>query len=154
MRTLYSLMENPFRTPLYSIEKLAVKGLESDQVITTIIGWPQNSAISGRLQESHRFRATLGRDSGTVGVNQTYRCKSAVTEIVRSKTQTFAKSFAPLRQQQKIWRKNIFISQFGAGWCVNGHSASTCCGLHTGCSPWSGQTFARFATTTPVARRE
>src|SRR5437762_3618104 len=116
MRTLYSLMENPFRTPLYSIEKLAVKGLESDQVITTIIRWPQNSAISSSLQEPYRFREILGRDSRTVGVNQTHRCKSAVKQIVSSKTKTFAKSFAPLRQQQKIWRKNIFISQFGAGW--------------------------------------
>src|SRR5438067_2683529 len=131
MRALYSLIENPLRTPVYSIEKLSVKGLESDQVITAIIGWPQNSAISGSLQESYRFREILGRDSGTVGVNQTHRCKSAVKQIVSSTTKTFAKSFAPLRQQQKVWRENIFISQFGAGWCVNSHSASTCSGFHT-----------------------
>jgi hypothetical protein len=112
--TFERLLENVVGTPINAHEHSAICSFQSDQVVTTIVGWSKNHTFVRLGKEFCGFGKSRRRHSGTVGVDQADRSKSDPEQILCGESETLTNRSAALRHELKIGRENVAISVLSA----------------------------------------
>jgi hypothetical protein len=87
-----------------------MKFLQTDQIISAVIGWPQHHRIGWLRQKIYRLGEGLLRNRGAVRINQTEGIKPNPQEIFGGERQSFAKRFATLRHQLEFLGQDPRVS--------------------------------------------
>ena len=89
------------------MERLRVRVLESDQVVSSVVRAAENDTIAGSIQLRDSLGKRQGRHGWRVGINQADAAIAAGQDILRCEQKTFAEAIAALRNQHETIRQQI-----------------------------------------------
>src|SRR2546430_10001182 len=108
-RALSCLLKNLLGAPVDSLEDLSVHSFQSDQIITTIVARAEDNPIPRQRKEFYSLGKILSRNGRTVRINQADGVEAALEQVLSSKIEALAETFATLWQQTEIGGQNTGI---------------------------------------------
>jgi hypothetical protein len=99
--------------------------LQTDQVVATILRWPNDNAIACLLQLGDSPLKGNSRNRGRIGVNKANAPKTAGQKVLHRRKKPLPETIAALRDQSKITRQKIIEKTFIANRRIRDHPGCT-----------------------------
>src|SRR5207237_4966032 len=101
----YRFVAHAFCAPINLLEQFAVRFLDSNQVIPSIVAWTEHNPILTRAYQFNSFGKVFGGHCWTVRIDQTHRFKTAREQILDREIETLTELVTALRHQTEIGRQ-------------------------------------------------